>query len=123
MIAKFLNETFRVNLFVSVCRKTSECIRELEKSAKVKIDGDYEDDTVAFFYATGSVLCIGISEERGKVLESLCHESSHITMYVFDRIGMPHNNNTDEAYSYVLGWVFGCGIKALQKSGYSFYGI
>jgi hypothetical protein len=38
-------------------------------------------------------------------MATLVHELSHAVMYTFDRIGMPHNSDTDEAYSYLLGFL------------------
>lgn len=38
-------------------------------------------------------------------IATLVHELSHAVMYTFDRIGMPHNSDTDEAYSYLLGFL------------------
>jgi len=38
-------------------------------------------------------------------MATLVHELSHAVMYTFDRIGMPHNADTDEAYSYLLGFL------------------
>lgn len=38
-------------------------------------------------------------------LGTLVHELSHACMYTFDRIGMPHNSDTDEAYGYLIGFL------------------
>ena len=38
-------------------------------------------------------------------MATLIHELSHAAMFTFDRIGMPHNPDTDEAYSYLLGFL------------------
>jgi hypothetical protein len=38
-------------------------------------------------------------------MATLVHELSHAVMFTFDRIGMPHNADTDEAYSYLLGFL------------------
>lgn len=38
-------------------------------------------------------------------LATLVHELSHAVMFTFDRIGMPHNADTDEAYSYLIGFL------------------
>ncbi len=38
-------------------------------------------------------------------MATLVHELSHAAMFTFDRIGMPHNADTDEAYSYLLGFL------------------
>lgn len=38
-------------------------------------------------------------------MATLIHELSHAAMFTFDRIGMPHNSDTDEAYSYLLGFL------------------
>jgi hypothetical protein len=38
-------------------------------------------------------------------MATLVHELSHAAMYTFDRIGMPHNSDTDEAYSYLIGFL------------------
>jgi hypothetical protein len=35
----------------------------------------------------------------------LVHELSHAVMFTFDRIGTPHNADTDEPYSYLLGFL------------------
>ncbi len=35
----------------------------------------------------------------------LVHELSHAVMFTFDRIGTPHNADTDEPYSYLLGYL------------------
>lgn len=46
-------------------------------------------------FSTGDPDCMSI----------LVHELSHAVMFTFDRIGMPHNGDTDEAYSYLLGFL------------------
>ena len=38
-------------------------------------------------------------------MATLVHELSHACMYTFDRIGMPHNADTDEAYGYLIGFL------------------
>lgn len=38
-------------------------------------------------------------------MATLVHELSHVCMYTFDRIGMPHNSDTDEAYGYLIGFL------------------
>jgi hypothetical protein len=38
-------------------------------------------------------------------MATLVHELSHAAMFTFDRIGMPHNSDTDEAYSYLVGFL------------------
>jgi hypothetical protein len=44
-------------------------------------------------------------ENDGSHMATLVHELSHAVMFTFDRIGMPHNADTDEAYSYLLGFL------------------
>ena len=122
MITKFANDVFHIDLFVSVCKTFDECKKDVLSKMK---GGDFElhPDTSAFYVVDGSSnFAIGLIEKVG-VLGNLCHESSHITQAIFDRIGMTHSTETDEAYSYLLQWVFDSGLKALGKSGYSFYGI
>ena len=38
-------------------------------------------------------------------MATLMHELSHAVMFTFDRIGTPHNADTDEPYSYLLGFL------------------
>lgn len=38
-------------------------------------------------------------------MATLVHELSHVCMYTFERIGMPHNGDTDEAYGYLIGFL------------------
>ena len=38
-------------------------------------------------------------------MATLIHELSHAVQFTFDRIGMPHNADTDEAYSYLIGFL------------------
>jgi len=38
-------------------------------------------------------------------MATLVHELSHAVMFTFDRIGTPHNSDTDEPYSYLLGFL------------------
>jgi len=38
-------------------------------------------------------------------MATLVHELSHAVMFTFDRIGTPHNADTDEPYSYLLGFL------------------
>lgn len=38
-------------------------------------------------------------------MATLVHELSHVCMYTFERIGMPHNADTDEAYGYLIGFL------------------
>lgn len=38
-------------------------------------------------------------------MATLIHELSHVCMYTFDRIGMPHTSDTDEAYGYLIGFL------------------
>jgi hypothetical protein len=38
-------------------------------------------------------------------MATLIHELSHAAMFTFDRIGTPHNADTDEPYSYLLGFL------------------
>ena len=52
---------------------------------------------------------------------SLVHEIEHYVFYLFDHIGMEHTKASDEAYAYMLGYVFGeVGniICALEGEGY-----
>lgn len=54
------------------------------------------------------VICIKINEfniNDNDHLGTLVHELSHVCMYTFDRIGMPHNMDTDEAYSYLIAFL------------------
>ena len=44
-------------------------------------------------------------ENDANHMATLVHELSHAVMFTFDRIGMPHNADTDEAYSYLLGFL------------------
>lgn len=37
---------------------------------------------------------------------SLVHEIEHYVFYLFDRIGMEHTTASDEAYAYMMGYVF-----------------
>ena len=37
---------------------------------------------------------------------SLVHEIEHYVFYLFDRIGMEHTEASDEAYAYMLGYMF-----------------
>lgn len=59
------------------------------------------------FYPTGVV---GIKLNNFIVNDPDCmsvlvHELSHAVMFTFDRIGTPHNADTDEPYSYLLGFL------------------
>lgn len=36
---------------------------------------------------------------------TVIHELSHATSFIFERIGMEHNKHTDEAYSYLIGYL------------------
>lgn len=122
MITKFANDVFHIDLFVSVCKTLGECKKDVLSKMKGE-DFDLHADTAAFYVVDGSSnFSIGLIEKQG-ILGNLCHEASHITQAIFGRIGMNHSIETDEAYSYLLQWVFECGLKALGKSGYSFYGI
>ena len=38
-------------------------------------------------------------------MATLVHELSHVCMYTFERIGMPHTGDTDEAYGYLIGFL------------------
>lgn len=37
---------------------------------------------------------------------SLVHEIEHYVFYLFDHIGMEHTEASDEAYAYMLGYIF-----------------
>lgn len=37
---------------------------------------------------------------------TLVHEIEHYVFYLFDHIGMEHTEASDEAYAYMLGYVF-----------------
>ncbi len=44
-------------------------------------------------------------ENDANHMATLVHELSHAVMFTFDRIGTPHNADTDEPYSYLLGFL------------------
>lgn len=41
-----------------------------------------------------------------KGLSCIAHELVHVCSYIFDRIGMTHNSETEEAYAYLYGHIF-----------------
>lgn len=59
------------------------------------------------FYENGTVAIKlnNYSKDNIEDLATLVHELSHATMFTFQRIGMPHTSDTDEAYSYLLGFL------------------
>lgn len=42
---------------------------------------------------------------KGKEVD-IVHECSHATQYVMNKCGIPHNESTDEIYSYYTGFLF-----------------
>lgn len=39
---------------------------------------------------------------------SLVHEIEHYVFYLFERIGMQHTDASDEAYAYMMAYIFRC---------------
>lgn len=60
------------------------------------------------FYENGAI-CIRLYESADlTTIKGLCilmHEVIHACSYIFERIGMPHNQSTDEAYAYLYAHI------------------
>lgn len=41
----------------------------------------------------------------------ICHEALHTTNFILDSVGIPADNNNDEAHCYLLGWI----VENIQK--------
>ena len=56
------------------------------------------------FYDNGAI-CIRLFENADiKTAKGFCvlmHEVVHACSFIFERVGMPHNQSTDEAYAYL----------------------
>lgn len=43
--------------------------------------------------------------KRPDDVETICHEASHATSFIFEYVGMPHTRDSDEAYAYMTGYI------------------
>lgn len=61
----------------------------------------------AYYESTGAIALriydLDVLSIQG--LSIVVHELSHVTSFIFERIGMAHNSHTDEAYSYLIGYI------------------
>jgi len=71
-------------------------------------------DNIFFVIDVDLYMCqfiISLNQNNAQLAKSfdcmsiLVHELSHAVMFTFDRIGTPHNADTDEPYSYLLGYL------------------
>lgn len=61
-------------------------------------------------------LCVVTSRSRDHVFEVLAHESLHLVSHALRMAGIPHTEETDEAYTYYQQWIIRECLKAMARA-------
>lgn len=112
---RFRCEIYRVDIYL-VC--SDESVLEAEKTLRKRAGFGYDgitDEWAGGYIQNGSNFAMLLTPGKN-FLRNIHHETTHIAMSIFNRVGMTHSVETDEAFCYLSDWIFWQVTEELKKN-------
>lgn len=93
--------------------KDKECKKDFLKSVEKGDISAYDGLVVNIGYGN-NVLWVQSLVNNPDDIGTLAHEAFHVTYDILKRVGIPLSNDSEEAYSYLIGYITECVGRVMQ---------